>query len=104
MARSVDEVEQVQLARRLVAVKERDRLRLDRDAAAALDLERVEQLRTRLAAGHGTGDVHQAVGERTLAVIDVRNYAKVADAAGRDRMVYHEQLRLLVGRCRGKPA
>jgi hypothetical protein len=45
VTRSVDEVEQVELARRLIAVKERDRLRLDRDAAAALDLQRVEQLR-----------------------------------------------------------
>ena len=91
-------------ARGVVAVEEGDRLRLHRDAAAALDLERVEQLRTRLAAGHGAGDVHQAVGERALAVVDVRDDAKVADAAGRDRMVYHELLGLLVARCRGKPA
>ena len=75
----VDQVEQVRLAAGGVAMQQRDGLRLDRDAAAALHLERVEHLRLLLALRHGACQRHQPIRQRRLAVVDVRNDTKVAD-------------------------
>ena len=55
------------------------RLRLDRDPALALELHRVEQLLAHLAPGHGLRQLEDAVGERRLAVVDVRDDREVAD-------------------------
>ena len=74
VARRVDEVELV------AAPAHAHGLRLDRDAALALELHRVEQLLAHLALGHRAGQLEDAVGERRLAVVDVRDDREVANA------------------------
>ena len=78
--RRVDQVQDVLLAvlRRVVQA---DRVRLDGDAALALEIHRVEDLRLHLARLEGAGDLEKAVGERRLAVVDVRDDRKVSDVA-----------------------
>ena len=78
MTGRVDEVELVCLA---VGSRERQAhgLRLDGDAALALDVHLVEELGTHLPLGERSGDLEDAVGQRRLAVIDVRDDRKVAD-------------------------
>ena len=69
----VDEVQ-------LVALPEHaHRLRLDRDPALALELHRVEDLLAHLALRDGVGQLEDAIGERRLAVVDVRDDREVAD-------------------------
>ena len=79
MAGRVDEVEDVVLA---VAgrVGEPDGLRLDRDAALALDVHRVQHLRGHLARLERAAALDQPVGQRRLAVVDMRDDGEVADA------------------------
>src|SRR6185312_14522232 len=74
----VDEVELVGLAvaRR---VRQRYRLRLDGDAALALDRIVVQHLRLHLAIGQATADLDDAVGQGRFAVIDVGDDGEVAD-------------------------
>ena len=75
MARRVDEVE-------LMAFPgDADGLRLDRDPAFPLQIHRVEQLLAHLAAGHGVRQLEDAIGERRLAMVDVRDDREVADFA-----------------------
>ena len=57
-----------------------DRMRLDGDAALALEVHRVEHLRFHLARLQRAGQLEEAVGERRLAVVDVRDDREVADA------------------------
>ena len=71
-------VDQVQL---VALPHHADGLRLDRDPALALEIHRVEQLLAHLAAGDGFGDLEDAVGQRRLAVVDVRDDREVADLA-----------------------
>jgi hypothetical protein len=74
-------VDQVQVVRLAVVLPEHAHgLRLDRDPALALDVHGVEQLVAHLALGHRVGDLEDAVGERRLAVVDVRDDREVADA------------------------
>ena len=54
-------------------------LGLDRDPALALEIHRVEQLLAHVALGDGVGELEDAVGERRLAVVDVRDDREVAD-------------------------
>ena len=74
----VDEVQDVLLAvvRRVVQA---DRVGLDRDAALALEVHRVEDLRFHLARLQRAGDLEKAIGQRRLAVVDVRDDREVAD-------------------------
>ena len=74
----VDQVQDVLLAvlRRVV---QPDRVRLDRDAALALEIHGVEHLRFHLARLERAGDLEKAVGQRRLAVVDVRDDRKVTD-------------------------
>jgi hypothetical protein len=71
------------------AVSQRDRLRLDRDAALPLDVHRVEYLCRHFAIGEAAADLDEPVRERRLAVIDMSDDGKIADmvhgghAAGR---------------------
>ncbi len=78
MTRRIDEVQLVDLA---VArpVVERDALRLDRDAALALQVHRVEHLLGHLAIGQAAADLDEPVRQRRLAVIDVGNDREIAD-------------------------
>ena len=74
----VDQVEAVELAvaRRVLHAHG---LGLDRDAALALELHRVEQLRPVVARVDRPGDLEDAVGQRGLPVIDVGDDREVAD-------------------------
>jgi hypothetical protein len=56
-----------------------DGVGLDRDPALALEIHRVEHLRLHLAGLEGPGDFEEAVGERRLAVVDVRDDREIAD-------------------------
>ncbi len=55
---------------------------LDGDAALALDIHGVEQLSLHVALGHGARELEDAVGQRGLAVVDVRDDGEVADVRG----------------------
>ena len=59
--------------------RDADGLRLDRDPALALEVHRVEQLVAHLALGDGLRQLEDAIGERRLAVVDVRDDREVAD-------------------------
>ena len=78
VARGIHEVENIELAV-LRPVFEPDRLRLDGDAALALDVHRIEHLLDHLALGHGSGLLDEPVGERRLAVVDMGDDGEVAD-------------------------
>jgi hypothetical protein len=54
-------------------------MRLDRDAALALQVHRVEHLRRHLTHLERAGDLEKTVGERRFAVIDVRDDREIAD-------------------------
>ncbi len=78
MARRVDQVQHVILAVAGV-VFEPHGLRLDRDAALALDVHRVEHLLLHLARFQPAGELDDAVGQRRLAVVDMGDDGEVAD-------------------------
>ena len=75
VARRVDQVEDVALP------VDPDVLRLDRDAALALEVHRVEVLRAHVARVDRAGQLEDAVGEGRLAVVDVGDDREVADAS-----------------------
>ena len=54
-------------------------MRLDGDAALALEVHAVEHLRRHLARLQRAGDLEKTVGQRGLAVIDVGDDGKIAD-------------------------
>ena len=64
-------------------VFEPHRLRLDGDAALALDVHGIEHLLAHVAQGDGAGGLDEPVGERRLAVVDVRDDGEVADVVER---------------------
>ena len=76
--RRIDEVERVLLAVSR-GVQEADGMRLDRDAALFLQVHRVEHLAHRFLGVHGAGEGEQSVGQRGLAVVDVRDNGEVSD-------------------------
>src|SRR5690348_4780342 len=78
MAGRVHEIEDVVLAV-LGLVGEAHRLRLDGDAALALDLHAIEHLVPHLARLEPAAKLDQAVGKRRFAVIDVSDDREVAD-------------------------
>jgi hypothetical protein len=82
VAGGVDQVENVGLAvpRR---IGQPYRLRLDGDAALALDIHGIEHLFLHLARGKPPGGLDQAVGQRRFAMVDMRNDGKVADIGNR---------------------
>ena len=79
MAGRVEQVEKVRLPvlRRVV---HRDGVRLDRDAALALEIHRVERLLLELTLRYRMRQLENAVRERRLPVVDVRYDAEVAYA------------------------
>ena len=81
MARRVDQVELVGLAV-LRGVHHADGVRLDGDAALALQVHGVEHLGLHLARGQRSGQLQQAVRQRGFAVIDVGNDRKIAEKSG----------------------
>ncbi len=84
MAGRVDQVEHIVLAV-AGAVVEPHRLRLDGDAALALDIHRIEHLLDHLALGKPAGRLDEPVGQRRLAVVDMRDDGEVADVCDRGR-------------------
>ena len=52
---------------------------LDRDAALALEIHRVEHLRFHLSRLERPGELEEPVGERRLPVIDMRDDGKIPD-------------------------
>ncbi len=87
MAGRVHEVQDVGLAV-LGLVVEPDGLRLDRDAALALDIHVVEHLLDHFAAFQPARLLDQPVGKRRLAVIDVGDDGKIANQIKRRRHAY----------------
>ncbi len=91
VAGRIDEIELVLLP--IVRVLHRDRVGLDRDAALALQVHRVEHLLLHLAAAHRAGQFQQPIGQRALAVVDVGDDREVPDVfrighGGRIRIRY----------------
>ena len=78
VAGRVDQVEDVGLAV-LGGVVQPHRVGLDRDAALALEVHAVEHLRRHLAHLQGAGDLEEAIGQRRLAVVDVRDDREITD-------------------------
>ena len=78
MARRVDEIERVDLPV-FGRIIQGDGVHLDRDAALALEVHRVEMLLFHLAHADRFRELEQPVGERGLAVVDVGDNAEVAD-------------------------
>ena len=64
---------------RFVPVKDGDGGGLDGDAAFALEVHGVEHLGFHLARLEGAGQFKEAVGERRLAMVDMRDDGEVAD-------------------------
>ena len=79
MTGRVDQVEQIIVAV-LRVVDHADRVALDGDAALALEVHRVEHLLAHLLARERAGGFEQPVGERRLAVVDVRDDAEIPDS------------------------
>ena len=78
VARRIDQIELIRLA--IVGViRHANGIGLDRDAALALDIHGVEQLRLHVALVDGMGELENAVTDRGLAMVDVRNNREVAD-------------------------
>ena len=78
MARRIDQIELIRLT--IVGViGNADGIGLDRNAALALDIHGVEQLRLHVAFVDGMGELEDAVTDRRLAMVDVRNDREVAD-------------------------
>ena len=77
-------VDQIQLIAFAVfgLVLKPDGLRLDRDAAFPLQVHAVEDLRLHFPGGQSAGQLDQAVGQRRLAMIDMRNDAEITDVGG----------------------
>ena len=83
VAGRVDQVEDIVLAI-VGAVVEAHGLRLDGDAALALDVHVVEHLLLHVAGLQPAGRLDQPVGERRLAVVDVGDDGEIADVGKRD--------------------
>ena len=80
VAGRVDQIEDVVLAV-VGAVGQPNGVRLDGDAALALEVHAVEDLRLHLARLEGARQFEQAVGQRRLAVVDVGDDREIADVA-----------------------
>ena len=77
MAGSIGKVQAIRLAV-FRGVTHRDGMRLDRDAAFPFQIHRIEQLILAFAILDRAGPLEQTIGERRLAVIDMRDDAEIA--------------------------
>ena len=82
VARRVDQIEHVVLAVPRLVV-EAHRLRLDGNSAFALDIHGIEHLVLHLALLQPAGQLDQPVGERRLAMVDMRDNGEIADVLNR---------------------
>jgi hypothetical protein len=78
MARRVHQVQQIGLAVGALEMEPHG-LRLDGDAALALDIHRIEHLILHLARGQAAAILNQPVGKRGFAMVDVSDDGKIAD-------------------------
>ena len=78
MARGVDEVQNIVLPIVRPVIKP-DGARLDRNAAFALEIHRVEDLVFHLALVDRVALLKQPIGQRRLAVVDVRDDGEISD-------------------------
>ena len=76
MSRSVNQVERI--FRAVLHVVHLDGVALDGDAALTLQIHVVQHLGLHVLARHRVGDFQQTVGQRALAVVDMRHDAEVA--------------------------
>ena len=72
VARRIDQVELIRLAV-IGIIGNADGIGLNRDAALALDVHGVEQLRLHVSLVDGMGELENAIADRGLAMVDVRN-------------------------------
>ena len=79
MSGRIDQIQNVSLAI-LGFVIQSHGVCFDRDAALALEIHIIEDLRFHVSPGHCAGEFEQAIGQGRFAVIDVRNDGEVADA------------------------
>src|SRR5437764_14023360 len=68
-------------------IGKRGGLRLDGDAALALEIHRVQHLLAHFAVRQSATALNKPVGERGLAMVDVRDDGKVADVLHRDTVL-----------------
>ncbi len=78
MTRRVHQVEHVGFTVRR-GVVQTHRLRLDGDAALALDVHRIEHLLFHLAGGQAAAKLDQPVGQGGFAMVDMGDDGKIAD-------------------------
>ena len=86
MTRRVDEVQLVALPIFRVVVQ-RDALRLDGDAAFALERHRVEHLALHLTGVKPAAELDETVGQRRLAVVDMGDDREIADVLHRFQVI-----------------
>ena len=79
MARSIEQIEPV-IVTVLCLIFHRHRMRFDRNTAFALQIHRIEQLVLSIAFRDRPGALQQTVGERCLAMVNMRDDAKIARA------------------------
>ena len=89
MAGGIDQVERILLA--LIQILHLDRMALDRDALLLLQVHVVEDLVLHVPGRKGLGQFQQPVRQGTLAVVDMRDDAEIAD-------VLHARFNSLVNR------
>ena len=75
----VDQVEHIVLTV-LGTILDAHRVRLDRDAAFAFDIHRVQKLLLHVPVLHGSGGLDQPVGQGGFPVVDMGNDRKIADS------------------------
>ncbi len=78
MARRVHKIELIGLAI-FGGIVQAHGLRLDGDPALLFDVHVIKDLRAHLPVGQAAGALDQAIGQRRLAMVDMRNDRKVSD-------------------------
>ena len=73
----------------LGGVTHRDRMGLDRDPALAFQIHRVEQLILLVALVNRAGAFEQSIGQRGLAVIDMRDDAEIPGQLDRHKALHY---------------
>ena len=84
MTRSIDEVEDPLAPIRSLVIHANG-VALDGDAALALEVHRIQHLRLHFLLGERLCHLEETIGERRLAMVDVRDDAEVTKILGRHR-------------------
>ena len=92
VARRVDQIQAI-FVPILRGVVQANALRLDRDAALALEVHRVEHLRLHFALAERAGQLEQSVGQGRFAMVDVGDDAEIADVLGIHELRWRERTR-----------